>query len=406
MQEVSSPKKITCRCVLGWLKQIFFVFCWIMTIIYAKYGQYEEEIDLYFYHETIMRDNNAIMIPFIISISFMGSIYIFSFIILCIYGSKSLELLNNTKENININKIMDTLFKEKPIVSINCMCYHNETRTNTYYDAKGNLQTTHTTVVVPTYTESRTLNIFSYLDISGIFKLKGTTKKYIQLQLGKEINFNDELTLYDIQTIKNDLYTRNRFRDAYISVGINSDIPSFKEFFLIKLTKEESCFLQKWVYILFFILTLDGFYDLYLYCICSKQYFVIKKIVSSRQNVLENPKYSKFISGYNINEQNVILERNDIGGIDNQIEVKLPTEQEIASAKDYDKYIPQYIIKEDGEVINTNEKMCENFMEIKEEKPQQSFENKDVEQSQKIEVNTDYNSNEIALPLITKNNEN
>ena len=377
-----------------------------MTIIYAKYGKYEEEIYNYFYHDTIMRDNIAIEIPFIISISFMGSIYIFSFIILCIFGSKSLELLNNTKENININKIMDTLFKEKPIVSINCMCYHNETRTNTYYDAKGNLQTTHTTVVVPTYTESRTLNIFSYLDISGIFKLKGTTKKYIQLQLGKEINFNDELTLYDIQTIKNDLYTRNRFRDAYISVGINSDIPSFKEFFLIKLTKEESCFLQKWVYILFFILTLDGFYDLYLYCICSKQYFVIKKIVSSRQNVLENPKYSKFISGYNINEQNVILERNDIGGIDNQIEVKLPTEQEIASAKDYDKYIPQYIIKEDGEVINTNEKMCENFMEIKEEKPQQSFENKDVEQSQKIEINTNYNSNEIALPLITKNNEN
>jgi hypothetical protein len=406
MQEVASPKKITCRCVLGWLKQIFYVFCWIMTIIYAKYGKYEEEIYNYFYHDTIIRDNNAITIPFIISISFMGSIYIFSFVILCIYGSKSLELLNNTKENININKIMDTLFKEKPIVSINCMCYHNETRANTYYDAKGNLQTTHTTVVVQTYTESRTLNIFSYLDISGIFKLKGTTKKYIQLQLGKEINFNDELTLYDIQTIKNDLYTRNRFRDAYISVGINSDIPSFKEFFLIKLTKEESCFLQKWVYILFFILTLDGFYDLYLYCICSKQYFVIKKIVSSRQNVLENPKYSKFISGYNINEQNVILERNDIGGIDNQIEVKLPTEQEIASAKDYDKYIPQYIMKEDGEVINTNEKICENLMEIKEEKPQQSFENKGFEQSQKIEINTNYNSNEIALPLITKNNEN
>ena len=189
-------------------------------------------------------------------------------------------------------------------------------------------------------------------------------------------------------------------------VSINRNIPSFQEFFLIKLTNEESCFLQKWVYIIFFILTLDGFYDLYLYFICSKQFFVIKKIVSSRQNVLENPKYSKFISGYNINEQNVILERNDIGGIDNQIEVKLPTEQEIASAKDYDKYIPQYIMKEDGEVINTNEKICENLMEIKEEKPQQSFENKGFEQSQKIEINTNYNSNEIDLPLITKNSGN
>ena len=406
MQEVASPKKITCRCVLGWLKQIFYIFSWIMTIIYAKYGKYEVRVDLWYSSYIEMRDNIAIMIPFVVSISFMGTIYMISLIFLCIFGSKSLELLNNIKENININKIMDTLFKEKPIVSINCMCYHYETRTNTYYDAKGNLQTTYTSVIVPTYTESQTLNIFSYLDISGIFKLKDTTKKYIQLQLGKEINFNDELTLYDIQTIQNDLYERNKFRDQCISVSINRNIPSFQEFFLIKLTNEESCFLQKWVYIIFFILTLDGFYDLYLYFICSKQFFVIKKIVSSRQNVLENPKYSKFITGYNINEQNVILERNTIGGVDNQIEVKLPTEQEIASAKDYDKYIPQYIMKEDGEVINTNEKMCENLMEIKEEKSQQSFENKGFEQSQKIEINTNYNSNEIDLPLITKNSEN
>ena len=68
-------------------------------------------------------------------------------------------------------------------------------------------------MTVPTYTESQKLNIFSYLDISGIFRLKETSKKYIQLQLGKEINFNDEITIYDIQTIINDLYQKNRFRD-------------------------------------------------------------------------------------------------------------------------------------------------------------------------------------------------
>ena len=119
MQEVASPKKITCRCVLGWLKQIFYIFCWIMTIIYAKYGKYEVRVDLWYSSYIEMRDNIAIMIPFVVSISFMGTIYMISLIFLCIFGSKSLELLNNIKENININKIMDTLFKEKPIVSIN-----------------------------------------------------------------------------------------------------------------------------------------------------------------------------------------------------------------------------------------------------------------------------------------------
>ena len=55
-----------------------------------------------------------------------------------------------------------------------------ETRAYTTTDANGRTQTNYTTVMVPTYSESKNLDIFSYLDISGIFKLKGTTKKYIQ----------------------------------------------------------------------------------------------------------------------------------------------------------------------------------------------------------------------------------
>ena len=402
MEEVATQRRTKCNKIWGWIKQIYYIYCWIMTIIFAKYGTYEERIDYYWHESVSIRYHIGLLIIFLISISLMGLIYFINFIWLCVWPNRVLTLLSNINENNLINNIINNLLKEKPEVIINCLSYHMETRSNTYTDANGRTQTTYTTVMVPTYSESQNLNIFSYLDISGIFRLKDTTKRYIQLELGKEINFNDEITLYDIETIKNDLYTRNRYKDVYISISVNRIIPSYKEFYLVRLTNEENCFIQKWIYIIFIILTLDKFYELYLDCICSNQFFVIKKIVSSRQNVLENPKYSQFISGYHINEENITLERNTIGGVDNEIEVNLPTEQEIQLAKNYNKYIPQYIMKEDGEVINMNTTSIENLMEIKEENKQVMHNETNI-QYQNNEINTNCNSNDINQPLITNN---
>ena len=403
MEEVATQKETKCCKILGWLRQIYYICCWIFVIIFVKYGTYVERIDFYWHVSESVRYRIGIFIPFIISMTLMGMIYLLNFIFLCVGSNRVFKLLSNINENDSINKIIDNLLKEKPEVIINCLCYHMETRSYTTTDANGRTQTTYTTVMVPTYTESQNLNIFSYLDISGIFKLKDTTKKYIQLELGKEINFNDELTLYDIATIENDLYTRNRFKDAYISISVNRILPSYKEYYLIRLTNQENCFIKRWIYIIFLIITLDKFYELYLDCLCSNQFFVIKKIVSSRQNVLENPKYSQFISGYHIKEENVTLERNTIGGVDNEIEVKLPTEEEIELSKNYNKYIPQYMMKEDGEVINMNQTSLENLMEIKEENKQMSAGSANVE-NQSSEINTNCGSKDINQPLITNNN--
>ena len=79
------------------------------------------------------------------------------------------------------------------------------------------------------------------------------------LQLGKEINFKDVLTLLDIENIKNDLYVRNRYKDEYITIQVNRNIPSFKDFYLIELTNSKNFLLHKWIYILCFILTIDKF---------------------------------------------------------------------------------------------------------------------------------------------------
>ena len=409
MQEVATQKKQKCHNILGWIKQIFYIYCWIIIIVFAKCGEYEAVNYNSWSGEpyVVTRMNFVLFGVFLASLMIMIIIYSYSFIGLCLGKNRAIKLLDNINQSTSINEIIDTLLKEKPLVSVNCLCYHTETRSNTYVDQNGNVRTQYSTVMVPTYTESQHLNIFSYLDISGIFRLKETSKKYIQLQLGKEINFNDEITIYDIQTIINDLYQRNRYRDVFISVGVDRIIPSFKDFYLIKLRNENNCFLQKWIYIVLFILTIEKFYELYLDCICSKQFFVIKKIVSSRENVLENPKYSQFVSGYNIKEEKITYQKDIIGGVDKEIEVKLPTEEEreIALSKGYNKYIPQYMMKEDGEIINKNQNSIENILEIKEENQQNTLENKINEKhNDNDEINTNTNPNEIKQPLISNSN--
>ena len=266
---------------------------------------------------------------------------------------------------------MNELFKEKPEIHIVCSCYHYErsTKTSTSYTGQHEIRTTTTEVKkVETYKEVRELNILSYLDISGIFRLKETNKNYIILELGKEINFNDEITLYDVENIKNELYLKNKYKDAFISIKVERIIPTMKELYLINLTNKNNCLIQKWVFILCNILMIDTIYKLYFNCICSNQFFVIRKIVSSRKNILENEKYSQFIPGFNSINDNYVSNKNDVGGTNNEINIVLPTEEEIEKAKIYNKYIPEYKINENGEVVNINENNIDSVINITEEK--------------------------------------
>ena len=243
MEEVAKKKNTFWPKCFGWTKQIYYIFSWIIIIIFSKSDF-----------------NGGLFALFLLSIIGIITFYLISIVQMFLFG-KTLKLLNNINENTSINEIMKTLFKEKPIVNIVCSCYHYETRTYTSTDAYGNTTTNTSTVLVTSYVESQQLEIFSYIDISGIFRLKETNKSFIQLEMGKEINFNDEFTILDVENIRNELYLKNRFRDSYISVVVNRIIPSMKEYYLVKLRKDEQFFLlQKWVYILSTFLMVDQFF--------------------------------------------------------------------------------------------------------------------------------------------------
>lgn len=159
-----------------------------------------------------------------------------------LFFSKTKILLKNTNDNNSINNVMDTLFHQKPVIKIICSCYHFETKVT-----PGSIEVSK----IETFNETRKLDIFSYIDISGIFRLKETNKSLIELDLEQEIEFNDAITIYDIQKIKNELYSKNKNKDYCIHVYLDKDIPSMKYFYLIKLSKDKNyCLLQKWIYIL------------------------------------------------------------------------------------------------------------------------------------------------------------
>jgi len=380
MEEVAKEKNTFWPKCLGWSKQIFYIYSWIIIYLFAK--------------DT---ESIGLLINFIITITALITIYLISNIFMFFF-SKTFVLLSNINENNSINQIMNELFKEKPVVNITCSCYHYETRTYTTTDSNGYTTTQTSTVLVQTYVEMKQLNIFSYLDISGIFRLKETNKSFIRLEMGKEINFNDELTLLDVENIKNDLYVRNRFRDLYISISVNRIIPKMKDYYLVKLKKDENyCLIQKWVFILSGFLMVDQFYKFYLEYISTYQFFIIRKIISSRNNVLENNRYSEFTPGYTIENEKFVAKRDDIGGIDTELNLLLPTEEEIEKAKAFNKYIPEYKLNEYGDVININRNSIDNIINIQEKNEKENVEVKKIDDNVELNVkNNDSNSNDTT----------
>ena len=64
---------------------------------------------------------------------------------------------------------MNNLFFIKLYTIIKCSCYHYKTMIKTYINSNGKTQIKKDKEIVETYSETKKLNIFSYLGILGYF---------------------------------------------------------------------------------------------------------------------------------------------------------------------------------------------------------------------------------------------
>ena len=118
MEEVAKNKNTFWKNCCGWLMQIFYIYSWIIIITFIKSSDNFDPV---------------LFLLFVLSVIVTIFIYIKKIVDLLISDS-ILRLLNNINENESIHEIMKKIFKEKPIVSISCNCYHIEYITYTSTD--------------------------------------------------------------------------------------------------------------------------------------------------------------------------------------------------------------------------------------------------------------------------------
>lgn len=201
--------------------------------------------------------------------------------------SSTFSYLLNARNADSVHVLMKTLFSNPILINFHCECYHYRTKVT-----RNKNGTTTSREKVVTYRGIQSFTYYSWKDVSGTFLLDSSQAlmndkiQFIKLKLDKKFIFNDQYTNMDYQRQYHQFYMTNRWRDTYISTSVVNSIQSFNEFNLVKISDQPvPCLFNKWWFILFTILSLAQFYKYYVDSICSFQFFLIKKQISTRFNL-------------------------------------------------------------------------------------------------------------------------
>ena len=284
---------------------------------------------------------------------FLVFIYII-YIIMELASNTSSFLLNKNSTNSIYNKLKE-VFSSAPTIKLSCTCYHFERHLEERRDKNGHIITEEVERKIITYDGSEYFPYYSFRDISGLFKIDLNSdifknKNYIQLNLDTIISFADAISYSDYQTFKNNFIYQNRPRDDKMDFREDFCIPNLSKINLIKIKDDEPFYVNFLIFLLCVIFTMGIPYQLLLDNISIVGKFQIKKIISTRYN-LNSEEYNN-IYGQSVpsiklgkNEFNFIPE--DYGNVDQNMEVDLPTLEEIEKAKVYENKI-QYPIFDDA----------------------------------------------------------
>jgi hypothetical protein len=203
----------------------------------------------------------------------------------CSYCSYFSHLSDAAKSYEDIDK----MFKSSPLVTMNVVCYHYRQVHHSHGTGRNRTSSSSTEKVV-THRSSQEFKYSSWRDISGEFKLdtsgamKDENIAYVLLDLSLDVQFASDGTADDYSRARLDFINRNRY-DRYQDYSQINTIPNFHEHFLIQVTDQVPCLFGQGYFIIFGLLTFNAFYSTYVDCFCQRQKFMIKKVVSTRQNL-------------------------------------------------------------------------------------------------------------------------
>ena len=275
----------------------------------------------------------------------VGALFLISYALhlLMMFRSPTIRHLANKVTETKLHTKMGEHFRSTPEITFDSLCYH-------YRDRKCYPQNGPSTIQVLTYREIFKLPYYSTKDVSGLFILnagetKENSKPYVQLKLDAEINFADAISYSDYIYQKEAFWQRNRFRDLLMSFNEERTVPGLKNESLIKITDKEPPCISFCLYVLFSLLTFGQFYKTYVNSFCMFQRFKIRKLISTRYNLMNeehlqqysslNPEVRMFQEQYSYvpRETGYTFEGNKYWA---------PTEDELENAQQYQQYVPNY----------------------------------------------------------------
>jgi hypothetical protein len=238
---------------------------------------------------------------------------------------------------------MKDLFITPPKIEFCCICYHYETRKVTTYDSKGNASTRTETVQVVTRTASKFFNYYSSRDVFGLFNINYDessiiNKFYVKLELLVNIDFADTVTYSDYLKEKEEFCESNRHYDTFMDFIQKDIIDGLTSYNLIKITENDPCGISVFWYIIFTLMGIVQLYKVYVNSKCTYKSFTIRKLISSRFSLTTEEcdnKYKKFDPAISFADERIKLTTNEFGHISQDFEQKIPTQEEIDSAKQY-----------------------------------------------------------------------
>ena len=268
--------------------------------------------------------------------------FIFGFIYIAYLINASCSMVNsylsNKQQNDTIYSIMKEYFLSAPTITMKVECFHHTRR------GKGSSNR------VVTHRENKPFVYYSSRDVSGLFlldfdKANLKDKAYIQLEVKKEINFADAISYSDYMVQKNDIWNRNRYLDKKMSYFEERTFQNYKQYHLVKIDgKESSAILSLKAYWISHILTFGQLYITLVNSLCVKQSFTVRKIVSTRFNLMETTtNYDNISPAINMNNQMFNFDRNQTIKVYDSYKINLPSQEEITKANEmYSSSIPNY----------------------------------------------------------------
>jgi hypothetical protein len=295
--------------------------------------------------------NNEIHFNFYSFYSILSLVISYFLYLICELSlGKTIEYLESFKDNYLINEVLENCFKEKPKINIQINCYHIEESYETITDYNGESRTIPVKVEKSSFEKIKEFEYYTSKDISGLFTIDKELKNnpnsiFLKLNIDYDIYIADTLTYNDILNEKQNEFLKYNEKDDYIKVNVKRCLEKTKKSCkLIKIKNIETNYINKKYFYLFTFLSFAQLYKRYVNNLCIEKYFVIRKVISSRNNILNDEKFINLSPKLKLDEKFVEFPENQTTYINNDFKVNEPYEEDKEKSQKFIEFLPYFNI--------------------------------------------------------------